>query len=114
MTGVQTCALPISQGEFLWPGYGENSRVLKWIHERCAEKIRGRETALGVLPTAAELDLSGLAIGKSELETLLSVDVDGWLSEIPRIRAFYAGFGERVPRALLAELDSLEARLRNG
>ena len=99
-------------GEFLWPGYGENSRVLKWIHERCAEKIRGRETAIGILPADGELDLSGLCVDKAALETLTRVDVDGWLSEIPKIRAFYAEFGDRVPKALLAELDELEARLR--
>jgi phosphoenolpyruvate carboxykinase (GTP) len=99
-------------GEFLWPGYGENSRVLKWIHERCEEKIRGRETAIGILPADGELDLSGLCVDKAALETLSRVDVDGWLSEIPKIRAFYADFGDRVPKALLAELDELEARLR--
>jgi len=102
------------QGEFLWPGYGENSRVLKWIHERCSEKIRGRETAIGVLPAEGELDLSGLSIDKAALETLLSVDHAGWLGEVPKIRAFYAEFGERVPKGLLDELDALEARLREG
>ncbi len=99
-------------GEFLWPGYGENSRVLKWIHERCAEKIRGRETPIGILPADGELDLSGLCVDKAALETLLHVDAEGWLSEIPKIRTFYAEFGDRVPKALLAELDDLEARLR--
>ncbi|MEZ4333248.1 MAG: phosphoenolpyruvate carboxykinase (GTP) [Myxococcota bacterium] len=100
------------RGEFLWPGYRENSRVLKWIHERCSEKISGVETAIGVLPAAGELDLSGLRLDDGALERLTRVDVAGWLSEIPKIRAFYAGFGDRVPKALLDELDALEGRLR--
>jgi phosphoenolpyruvate carboxykinase (GTP) len=100
------------RGEFLWPGYRENSRVLKWIHDRCAEKISGVETAIGILPAEGELDLSGLSIDKAALEALTWVDAPGWLSEIPKIRDFYAKFGERVPKALRAELDALEARLR--
>jgi phosphoenolpyruvate carboxykinase (GTP) len=100
------------RGEFLWPGYGENSRVLKWIHERCAEKIGGRETAIGILPAEGELDLEGLAVDKAALAKLIEVDHDAWLTEIPKIRAFYAEFGDRVPKALLEELGRLEARLR--
>ncbi|MFO0690985.1 MAG: phosphoenolpyruvate carboxykinase (GTP) [Myxococcota bacterium] len=100
------------RGEFLWPGYGENSRVLKWIHERCDQKISGQETAIGVLPAPGELDLSGLAVDPAAVERLTRVEVEGWLSEIPKIRDFYAEFGDRVPKSLVAELDALEARLR--
>jgi phosphoenolpyruvate carboxykinase (GTP) len=99
-------------GSFLWPGFGENSRVLKWVYERCAEKVRGVETAIGVLPGKGELDLAGLDLSSSALETLTSVDTEGWLSEIPKIRDFYARFGDRMPDALLAELDALEKRLQ--
>jgi phosphoenolpyruvate carboxykinase (GTP) len=100
-------------GHFLWPGFGENSRVLKWVHERCGEKVSGVETPIGVLPGPRELDLTGLEISDSDFETLTTVDVGGWLSEIPKIREFYAGFGEHLPADLVAELDKLEARLRN-
>ncbi len=103
-----------AQGEFLWPGYGENSRVLKWIHERCAEKMGGRETAIGILPAEGELDVAGLSLGDGALQTLTRVDAEAWLGEIPKIRAFYATFGDRVPKALQAELDRLEERLRRG
>jgi len=101
------------EGEFLWPGFGENGRVLKWIHERCSGKVCGKQTAIGILPGAEELDLTGLDIDSAALETLTSVDVEGWLSEIPKIREFYATFGDRMPADLVAELDRLEAKLRD-
>jgi phosphoenolpyruvate carboxykinase (GTP) len=100
------------QGQFLWPGFGENGRVLKWIHDRCAEKVSGVETAIGILPLPTELDLSGLEISPKAIETLTTVDVDGWLSEIPKIRDFYARFGTQLPKSLAEELDQLEIRLQ--
>ena len=99
-------------GKFLWPGFGDNSRVLKWVYQRCAEKVSGVETPIGVLPGEGELDLEGLDLGAGALDTLTSVDVEGWLSEIPKIREFYAGFGDHMPEDLVAELDALEERLR--
>jgi phosphoenolpyruvate carboxykinase (GTP) len=100
------------QGEFLWPGFGENGRVLKWIHERCSGKLCGQETPIGVLPGPQELDLDGLEIPPAALETLTTVDVQGWLSEIPKIREFYADFGQHMPQDLVTELDKLESRLK--
>ena len=70
------------------------------------------ETPIGVLPGEGELDLEGLDLGAGALDTLTSVDVEGWLSEIPKIREFYAGFGDHMPEDLVAELDALEERLR--
>jgi phosphoenolpyruvate carboxykinase (GTP) len=99
------------EGGFLWPGFGENSRVLKWIHQRCAEKISGIESAIGILPKPGELDLDGLDLDDAALKALTEVDVEGWLGEIPRIRDHYAKFGERLPTALRGELDGLESRL---
>jgi phosphoenolpyruvate carboxykinase (GTP) len=99
-------------GEFLWPGYGENSRVLKWIFERCEGTAKAQETPIGFLPGPGDLDLRGLDVERDDLAELLSVDVDGWLEEIPLIREHYARFGERMPRELVAELDGLEKRLR--
>lgn len=100
-------------GSFLWPGFGENSRVLKWVYQRCAEKVSGVETPIGTLPGQGELDLEGLDLSPEALETLTTVDVEGWLSEIPKIREFYAGFGKHMPSDLEAELDALERRLRD-
>jgi len=100
------------EGEFLWPGFGENSRVLKWVHERCDEKVCGIETPIGVLPGPGEIDLDGLEIDEAALETLRSVDLEGWLLEIPKIREFYATFGDHLPEGLAIELDQFEARLR--
>jgi phosphoenolpyruvate carboxykinase (GTP) len=99
-------------GKFLWPGYGENSRVLKWIFERCEGQAHAVETPIGRLPRPADLDVSGLDVSPSNLTTLLSVDVDGWLAEIPLIREHFAKFGAHLPRALEQELDELEDRLR--
>jgi len=99
-------------GDFIWPGFGENSRVLKWVFERCDGTGKGIETPLGVLPGVDALDLSGLDLADDEIKDLLSVDVDGWLEEIPKLREWYAKFGARLPAALAEERDSLEKRLR--
>ena len=101
-----------SEGDFLWPGFGDNGRVLKWIFERVTGKAEGVETPIGVVPAAGELDLSGLAIDDDDLADLTAVDVDGWLAEIPAIREYYATFGDHMPAKLVAELDALEARLQ--
>jgi len=99
-------------GDFLWPGYGDNSRVLKWIFERCDGTAKAAETPIGNLPAEGALDLSGLDLPREDLAVLLGVQVDGWLAEIPLIREYYAKFGEHLPPELTAELDGLEERLR--
>ena len=99
-------------GEFLWPGFGDNGRVLKWVFERCAGKSDGVETPIGVVPKPSDLDLANLALDHEDVAELLAVDREGWLSEIPLIREYYASFGARMPRELNAELDALEKRLR--
>ena len=101
-----------SEGDFLWPGFGDNGRVLRWVFERCAGKVEGIETPIGTIPAAGEIDLQGLALEAEDIEELLAVDVDGWLAEIPLIREYYAQFGAKLPSALDAELDQLEARLQ--
>jgi phosphoenolpyruvate carboxykinase (GTP) len=101
-----------SGGDFLWPGFGDNGRVLKWVFERCGGKADGQETPIGTIPADGELDLSGLALDRDDANELLTVDVDGWLAEIPLIRDYYEQFGVRLPAALSEELSQLEARLK--
>jgi len=99
-------------GKFIWPGFGENSRILKWIFERCDGSVGATETPIGNLPREEDLDFDGLEMDAETTATLLSVDVEGWLSELPSIREYYAGFAGRTPAALMAEVDSLEAGLK--
>jgi phosphoenolpyruvate carboxykinase (GTP) len=99
-------------GKFLWPGYGENSRVLKWIFERCDGKVHAVDTAIGRLPEPADLDTRGLEVSPANVAKLLSVDVDGWLEEVPRIREHFAKFGPHLPDGMRREVDDLEDRLR--
>jgi phosphoenolpyruvate carboxykinase (GTP) len=98
-------------GDFLWPGFGENSRVLKWIFERCEGTAKAIETPIGKLPAPGSLDLGGLDVPREDLDVLLAVDLDGWLQEIPLIEKYYAEFGDRVPRALRESLAALRRRL---
>src|ERR1700704_274039 len=99
-------------GKFLWPGYGENSRVLKWIFERCEGKVHALDTPIGRLPEPADLDTNGLDLPAANVAKLLSVDVDGWLAEVPLIREHFAKFGSHLPEGLRQEVDELEGRLR--
>jgi phosphoenolpyruvate carboxykinase (GTP) len=98
-------------GKFLWPGYGENSRVLKWIFERCDEKVHAVETPIGRLPEPASLDTKGLDLSPASIARLLSVDVEGWRAEVPLIREYFAKFGSHLPEDLNREVGELEERL---
>jgi len=98
--------------KFLWPGYGENSRVLKWIFERCDGKVHAKETPIGQIPEVADLDTEGLDINGAHVEELLSVDIDGWLAEVPLIKEHFAHFGKHLPEELNSEAKALEERLR--
>jgi phosphoenolpyruvate carboxykinase (GTP) len=98
-------------GKFMWPGYGDNSRVLKWIFARCDGAADAVETAIGWLPAKGALDVAGVNVEPGDLDELLSVDSEGWKAEIPSIRAHFATFGDKLPAALAAELDALEKRL---
>ncbi len=101
-----------ADGGWLWPGFGENSRVLKWIVERVSGKGEAVKTPIGYLPTPDAIDISGLDVTAAEMEELLNVDVEEWLKEIKSIREHYARFEETLPEALSDELATLEARLR--
>jgi phosphoenolpyruvate carboxykinase (GTP) len=98
-------------GRFLWPGYGENSRVLKWIVERLEGTGNAVETPVGFVPTAADLDLSGLDTPVKDVESALVVDENEWRAEIPQIVEWFNKVGDRLPGVLWAELDALKARL---
>ncbi len=100
-------------GKFLWPGYGENSRVLKWVFDRCEGKVHAAETAIGLLPNPADLDMKGLDLSAEKISKLLNVDIEGWLAEVPRIREHFARFGDRLPQGMRDEVDALEQRLKS-
>jgi phosphoenolpyruvate carboxykinase (GTP) len=135
VTGVQTCALPIfkigqktsadklpkifyvnwfrktDDGKWLWPGYGDNSRVLKWIFERTEGTAHAVETPIGYLPTPDAIDTKGLPVTATEMAELLKVDVKEWKKEVEGIKDHYKKFGSRLPSALSDELAGLEKRL---
>jgi phosphoenolpyruvate carboxykinase (GTP) len=98
-------------GRFVWPGFGENSRVLKWIFERCDDAARAVETPIGFLPEPGDLDTRGLAIRPQDLAELLHVDGPAISAEMPQLEEHYARFGDRLPAALRVELDRLRSRL---
>ena len=101
-----------ADGGWLWPGFGENSRVLKWIVERVSGKGEAVETPIGYLPAPGAIDTNGLDVTDEQIAELLNVDVEEWLNEIESIREHYARFEETLPEALSDELAALEARLR--
>jgi len=100
-----------AQGKFLWPGYGENLRVLAWMLERCAGRSGATETAIGNLPRPQDLNTQGLSLAPQALQQLLSVDPALWRKELAEIRDYLGKFGARVPAALLEELSNTEQRL---
>ena len=100
------------KGEFIWPGFGENLRVLEWILKRCFDEVDARETEIGYLPKVEDINLEGIDVTKDVLADLLSVDRDLWTAEAAGIRDFYKQFGDKLPKSLADELDALEARLK--
>ncbi len=98
-------------GKFIWPGFGENVRVLKWIFERCDGVADAVPTAIGHMPTLDGIDFDGLDITEQDGANLLRVDVDGWLAELPDIESYYATFGDRLPAVLKDQVAVLKERL---
>jgi len=101
------------EGKFLWPGFGENSRVLKWVLERVAGTGDAVETPIGHVPTPESLDTTGLDIDDATLEQLLRVDNDSWRHDVELINGHFRFIGERLPQAMKDELENLEKRLAN-
>ncbi|MGX7823828.1 phosphoenolpyruvate carboxykinase (GTP) [Actinokineospora sp. 24-640] len=98
-------------GRFLWPGFGENSRVLKWAIERIEGKAAAHESPVGWVPTAAELDLSGLDADPADIDAALAVDVEEWRAELPLIEEWFDKIGDKLPTSLRDELAALKQRL---
>ena len=98
-------------GRFLWPGFGENARVLKWVFERVDGTVDAIDSPIGKLPVPDQLDLSGLDINQADLDTLLAVDTEGWKGAVSQIREHFDSFGDRLPAELNAAVDQLEAAL---
>jgi phosphoenolpyruvate carboxykinase (GTP) len=100
-----------ADGRYLWPGFGQNIRVLMWMIDRIQGKGRGAETPIGIVPTPDALNVDGLDLPKGTMEKLLEVDRDGWTEELPALRQFFGRFGDRLPASLARSLESLSQRL---
>ena len=99
-------------GNFIWPGFGDNLRVLEWILDRCEDKVGAEETPIGYVPKAEDINIEGLdGITVDTIKDLLSVDPENWKEEVAGIKEFYAQFGDRLPKELSEKLNELEARL---
>ncbi|MEX0709369.1 MAG: phosphoenolpyruvate carboxykinase (GTP) [Woeseia sp.] len=101
-------------GKFLWPGFGENLRVLRWIIDRCENRVDAHETAIGYLPNPNDIDLSGLDIDAATLSALLAVDEEQWQAELDAVGDYLSGFGDRLPEDLWQEHELVIAELRRG
>ena len=99
------------EGNFIWPGFGDNLRVLEWILKRCKGEVEAKEVAIGYVPFAKDINIDGLDIDEKVIEDLLTVDTATWLEEVKGIKEFYAQFGDRLPKELEEKLAELEANL---
>ena len=102
-----------TDGKFLWPGYGENSRVLAWIFRRCQGEAKAIETVIGLVPPIGEggIDVDGLAITPKAMAELLEIDLEGWKQQLPQMHEHYAEFGEKLPAELHSQLETLDLRI---
>lgn len=101
------------EGRWLWPGFGENSRVLKWMCDRIEGKVGAVETPIGLMPREGDIDLTGLAVTAADLKELQRVDADAWKAELADIKTHFARFGDRLPQRLRKQLDDLRKRLES-
>ena len=100
-----------ADGHFIWPGFGDNMRVLNWIIDRCEDKVDAVETAIGYVPKAEDINIEGLDISLDTIRDLLTVDVESWKEDVQNIKEFYALVGDHVPAEMYEELAALEQRL---
>jgi len=99
------------QGNFLWPGFGENLRVLEWIVDRCRARVGASETPIGYIPKIEDIDLTGLDLPSDTLEKLLAIDKKEWKKELTEHKEFFKMFGQRLPKEIWDEYKALEKRL---
>ena len=95
----------------MWPGFGDNMRVLNWILDRCDGKVDAKETAIGYVPNTADVDVTGLDMTNDQIEALLSIDKDVWMDDVANIKEYFAQFGDKLPKAMAEQLDTLESNL---
>jgi len=100
-------------GRYLWPGYGDNLRIIEWILARSRGEVEAITTPIGYIPRKSSLDLAGLEISNHDLEKLLEVDRSEWLEDLADQREFFKKFGDRLPREVPSEMEALEYRLRS-
>ncbi len=100
-------------GHYLWPGFGENSRVLKWIFERIDGQSQGLKTPIGIVPTAKSLDLNGLNLAPAQVEELLKVDNQEWLNDLNNLREYFKLFGDRLPLPIAKQLETFTENLKS-
>jgi phosphoenolpyruvate carboxykinase (GTP) len=100
-------------GKFMWPGFGDNMRVIEWIINRSKGAVGVNETPIGGMPSAADININGLDTDASTLEALLEVDRDAWSVEMEQIKEYLEGFGERLPDQMITELDKVAAALKD-
>jgi phosphoenolpyruvate carboxykinase (GTP) len=101
-----------ASGKFIWPGYGENLRVLRWVLERCQNQGDAVRTPIGYLPGAKGIDTTGLDLSADARKELTSVDPGAWLKEIDEVDAYFNGFGNRLPQELAGEVTRVRSELR--
>ena len=99
-------------GSFIWPGFGDNLRVLEWILQRAQDRIGCEETEIGLLPKAEDIDIEDCDIDEKTLQSILNVEKEYWLDDIKSIEELYNKFGDRVPATLVKEVKDMEARLK--
>ena len=100
------------EGQFIWPGFGDNLRVLEWISKRCFGETGAKECELGYIPYASDINVEGADIDEKTVEELLKIDRDLWKKETANIRDYYAQFGDKVPKELYESLETLENSLK--
>ena len=100
------------EGHFIWPGFGDNLRVLEWILKRCENAVDAKETAIGYVPNTDDINLEGLDLSKETLAGLLTVDKEMWKQDADGITEFYKKFGDKLPKELSAELETLKGNLK--
>ena len=118
-SSTSTGSAPIDEGNFMWPGFGDNFRVLEWILNRCEDKVGAEETAIGYVPYADDINLEeldyeiepGRKFTKADLESILTVEKDYWLDDFNSVKEFYAKIGDTIPAELTKQLNDEIARL---